>query len=1118
YLAKITLLFVFLFQETVGHALAPELRSTREDFRPIFEKGVGLVTRTKIIGHIKTAVANSKGIQNLEPEPRTDEVSLPDGQKIAVTIAPIPGLWDRFKIGAFPQGEKEENLQVIYVDPLFFRDERAIREAKARLIKLLTVGVDEKVIPNVPASVTEDSGEPVTIQARAERIANLLLRKELQHLTGTLDGLVGVLKREDPGILDGARNGDEERILVSMLLTFAHCENNVREIVKARGGKIEPATFFEASRFMKSREDHALPGGGYRSRFIPEFFSDGLARAEREMGDQFLQEIRPIYAAIRDPRMRTFIGRWEYDYAKHLTSLSAMELAAEFDAVKGKPEPNIYDRCPGYMNVGIFIGDTAQAVSPGRLFGAMSDLRTHGGTDFAEESRASVVMRHALLAVYMEWVRRHWASEMPESVADIPEGEERIGFDLVKDTIPKAYRNPKEPVFENDPILDEIYAKITDSAAAAIIDGISKKGLETDREPIAAADRAFRVAALLLREDLKPLPGTMDAFLKTIRAKDPGILDGARNIDEEKVLLSIIVSNYGDDTLKMMLRSRGMDVPEMILKGPSEFMMARDDRGMPGGGYRARFIPEFFADGVKRYAEMGRLKEASYLFEAVSDPNKRTFIARWEYEYAKYLTTLSAKELGDEAIKVSGKEGEPLKLFDACPAYQNMYIFHEDKYQSVMPGRAYWFLAESDPRDYAGHGVELVIRMHAKLAVYMEWVRRHWAPIMPPSVADIPEKDIRFAFDLVKDTMTQRALSELDEPFGRSPIIEKVYKAITDNDVKAVVGWSHTNREEFPNSLRQELNGLPGKLGISFDIKNRIEKREDGWNALFGDEARARKFLKLASSARELCVLEGDRERFRPPLVYAREKGLVIHLGSNLYMTPVSESYRRHIIFALDKNGGKELFRFEVVIPSPAKPLVDADKRSTIAGDLRERYGNWITPHPFASGDFPSGVYDMYGEDIEFGPMKVMGIDYPFDAHRFSHYSLKRLNELAAECGVTREDLDRHILSGVARLTAMIHSAGYLGHYYKKPLKAGGVRTFETDWHADNIRLVVDTNRSGLDKVRMTLVGDFTCFSRANEYDDPGKEMEIDISKLVVPGTDRNGAGLLWSIFRDRPA
>ncbi|MBF0216146.1 MAG: iron-containing alcohol dehydrogenase [Candidatus Omnitrophica bacterium] len=270
--------------------------------------------------------------------------------------------------------------------------------------------------------------------------------------------------------------------------------------------------------------------------------------------------------------------------------------------------------------------------------------------------------------------------------------------------------------------------------------------------------------------------------------------------------------------------------------------------------------------------------------------------------------------------------------------------------------------------------------------------------------------------------------------------------------------------------IRAKLAEISASSGLN--ITKDISSKDEAMEAVFGDDGTIYDFLKTATLCRNACPYDLTRYDTRPPLQFALEEGLYIRIGKDLFMTPVSESFRRHIVFT--RNGDGTIgSAFEALIPgdNPARLDTACDKRSGIIDRIRGIYPlrGYIVPWKQKIYLTP-GTYELYGVPLEFpeSEIKNRGLvlyDYEEDGKRLSNVTPEAIAAIAARFGVTVRRVEEEIFSQLAEITAAIHNIKLLAHWVDKD----GATQNEYGLH--NFRLIV-TERG----IRLTLPGDVTSF------------------------------------------
>ncbi|MFC1667908.1 LOG family protein [Chlamydiota bacterium] len=324
----------------------------------------------------------------------------------------------------------------------------------------------------------------------------------------------------------------------------------------------------------------------------------------------------------------------------------------------------------------------------------------------------------------------------------------------------------------------------------------------------------------------------------------------------------------------------------------------------------------------------------------------------------------------------------------------------------------------------------------------------------------------------IKEDSDVRYLEHVDEPIGLwGRFVNTIKEGIVESKTKY---------------LKKPENG--------FIISEKITSIEGAWNALFSNQKTAQKFFKLVSFLRKQYPFDMTKFTSKAPLEYAMEEGIIFQIGPNLYTTPITESFRRHIIFAKNDNG-QILFAFEVLIPGDTVVTrnVTTDIRSEVAQKILSVFPEkdyCVTP--LFLKEFPDGVYELYGEQVAFNsttPLRIMAFSYT-DGKRLDFLSPIQFSRIAEKLGILAEEVEMRVAEQVAELTAAVHIAGYIGNNSKN----GRSRT---DLHLGNFRCIIRDKG-----IHIQLVGDFDSFIDKNVVDFPTEGM-LEDSNNIIDGVHR---------------
>ena len=260
--------------------------------------------------------------------------------------------------------------------------------------------------------------------------------------------------------------------------------------------------------------------------------------------------------------------------------------------------------------------------------------------------------------------------------------------------------------------------------------------------------------------------------------------------------------------------------------------------------------------------------------------------------------------------------------------------------------------------------------------------------------------------------------------------------------------------------------------------------------------------------ARFLFVLSVFRTKFKyfiandiqiPPIAYARQAGIRFKLGE-LHIVPISESYRRHIIYAEDGDG--RIFAIEIKIPGQHEDRnVIQEANFSVARELWKKYPSEpgvVKPLFFIrlNGQFP-----LYGRDIDFSkeePLGIAGFEYE-DGKRFRNIRDEFFAEIVRKTGMPFEEIMRSVVINILAAAIRIHHLGYRGSS-----DAG------TDMHNENLRI--------LDDGRVVFVGDFGAFEYTGEVPlDVRREETAGLLGMFGPVVDWLLLGVIEKVTKAEP-
>ena len=298
--------------------------------------------------------------------------------------------------------------------------------------------------------------------------------------------------------------------------------------------------------------------------------------------------------------------------------------------------------------------------------------------------------------------------------------------------------------------------------------------------------------------------------------------------------------------------------------------------------------------------------------------------------------------------------------------------------------------------------------------------------------------------------------------------------------------------KNFSAAMEKALVNRSGQLSGEEDIKERqrlaqfaeiffspyLDVRAESWQEVWGlfveDEQVLGKLLTFVALLRKIYPFQHFPAD--PPFRMALEKGSYYRLANNLFVTPLSHSFRKHLLFATGQEG-QIIFVVEFMVPGERedKLFIGADNRMKIAGDIDEVWGEKkIQSIPLRFLEKKTAGFHMYGKDLVFDAQKrfqVLFMEYPFDGVRMNFFSDRKIRYRYAQAlGVSIRDLAREIIAKTAEVVASYEALGIVGFI--------GIGF---DAHTGNLRvsfLEESEGSSWQQRVRVSTVSDYYGFQK----------------------------------------
>ncbi len=232
------------------------------------------------------------------------------------------------------------------------------------------------------------------------------------------------------------------------------------------------------------------------------------------------------------------------------------------------------------------------------------------------------------------------------------------------------------------------------------------------------------------------------------------------------------------------------------------------------------------------------------------------------------------------------------------------------------------------------------------------------------------------------------------------------------------------------------------------------------------DDDKLGKFLFLLSVLRLCYPFDLSNSHVKSPIAWSQENRAILRIGkTELYIAPVTESFRRHIIYTKD-NRGNISYAIEIKMPGQRENRTMIwPAHYTIAKHMQDKFGEnngVVSPIFFIS---LKGRFKLYERQLDFTdkrPLGIAGFCYQ-DGKRYGNVHNRLIKDLVTRKNIafTREEKEEKIRAAIDILVTVIrlHYLGYMGR---------SDRGNDLD-NIENFRSVDETGR-------VVFVGDFGAF------------------------------------------
>ncbi len=326
-------------------------------------------------------------------------------------------------------------------------------------------------------------------------------------------------------------------------------------------------------------------------------------------------------------------------------------------------------------------------------------------------------------------------------------------------------------------------------------------------------------------------------------------------------------------------------------------------------------------------------------------------------------------------------------------------------------------------------------------------------------------------------------------------------KSLAENDENAAAYFRERSEKEniVPDLLDGELfdisliPDLGGDVILESGDTAELKEEDPAFFSLLFHPENAKKLLKAATQLRLLYSYDKSASRFgvTGPLDTALHEGRYFHLAEGIYITPFSESFRRHIVFRMDGEG-KTTRVYEIKIPGQMehKRLV-FEHEFNVGKEFARKDPKLVMVDPVGFHRLPYTELELYGENMDFSSIKIPQHDgergaaieiFEYqDGRRLNNVRETDLKEIAERYPIYGDDktrVARDITRQVLSLTRRIHEMGYVG-----------TNPEGSDMHLENFRLVLEERG-----IKVMLVADFAAYTSKNITE---QDIADDLRRLI---------------------
>ncbi|MFA6350092.1 MAG: alpha-amylase family glycosyl hydrolase, partial [Candidatus Omnitrophota bacterium] len=288
-------------------------------------------------------------------------------------------------------------------------------------------------------------------------------------------------------------------------------------------------------------------------------------------------------------------------------------------------------------------------------------------------------------------------------------------------------------------------------------------------------------------------------------------------------------------------------------------------------------------------------------------------------------------------------------------------------------------------------------------------------------------------------------------------IVRTTLKKLLQSSPAAKDGFEHFIHEYIFGKIKGKKSNIIFLNSRWYSGEYRIlaQKMPTLFKGIFTHRDRAERICRLLQvlallSTKEMFYYEDSNKKPMPPIAYAKESGIQFRLGE-VFIVPLSESFRRHIFYTEDEDG--EIFAIEIKIPG------EDDGRQYIQPqhftltkklwDMAPQDPGILKPLFFMTLAGRLRLYKNTYNFPDYAPLGIAGFSHVVDGKRLSNLSSLQRWEIAVRRGWDLKKLRINMLLNVLAVVIRVHALGYL----IDGITSDGA--LSPDLHAENVTLTM---------------------------------------------------------------